>query len=122
MRFCSIDGDQIGASLEKLIINQDSICLSHFSKLVNEAINSISQNIVDSGCNIIFSGGDNILFCGDFNLSFCNEVSEYFERKTSNKLSVGIGDTMLDSFLALKIAKASGGAVIIDYCEVMRNG
>jgi len=121
IRFCSIDGDRIGATLEKLIISQDLTRLTQFSQLINETINKISQDILEKNYELIFSGGDNILFSGNFNISYCEDMSKYFEKTTSNKLSVGIGDTAIESFLALKIAKASGGAVIFDYCEIKNN-
>jgi len=118
--YCSLDGDKIGTKLEKLIVNQDMISLSKFSNLISEAINDITKKIKDKGYNIVFSGGDNIMFHGEIETSFCDEISEYFENKTSNNLSIGIGNTMKESFIALKIAKAKGGAVIIKYWEEMR--
>lgn len=104
--YISIDGNNIGKTLEKYILSEDIAGLEKFSKSLNDTINYFTDLINCQGGTIIVSGGDNILasFSDD---SYKKIIAKVLRPDTVNVcFSVGIGKTAIHSYLALKYAKA----------------
>ncbi|NOU84247.1 mCpol domain-containing protein [Paenibacillus sp. LMG 31460] len=107
MMYAYIDGDDIGLKIEKSFMNNDEVSLQKINNDVKDAVNSISNQLIVNGFDIIFSGADGII-CKKQNIG----ARDLFEliRKYSNDInfSMGVGPSLCDVFLALRYAKSNG--------------
>ena len=116
-QYISFDGDKVGAKLELLITLEDIEKMATFSKAISKATKNLEDILLTNGYKVIFSGGDNILCFGKNDLDFFRELQKFFYDATLITASIGIGSSVRKSFLALKYAKASGGAKIIEFSK-----
>jgi GTP cyclohydrolase III len=122
--YISVDGDNIGSSLENLIILEKSNELRDFSQDIFLFFEAIKKELIHCGAEIIFHGGDSILAKTDDidSVSIIDKVfsesQNYVERRIS--VSVGLGESMLEAYLALKAAKTSGKCCWIKYPELSK--
>src|SRR6266702_4344093 len=114
-RFYGLDGDKIGAMIEAYIIKEEIGNLSNFSKKVENALEDIKEIILKENGNIIFCAGDSILFTGNFTNHWCENILSHFHSVTGRTVSLGTGNTLIEAYLALKLAKAAGGGKVINY-------
>lgn len=110
--FIAIDGDSVGRKIEKLIISNNLDELVEYSRSVDSAVNSIRVIANHFGGETYLQGGDNLLI----------EVQNYrvFVEKfiamrsgLTTSFSMGIGKSVVESYLALKFAKSAGRGLII---------
>jgi len=105
--YLSIDGDNIGSEIEKLLIESRIDELKKFSSTIEQIIQEVSKLLTEHGLELIFSAGDNVLCFGIIN----SELIYMLCRKISNRrvtFSVGIGKTLCDTYIALKYSKSCG--------------
>ena len=107
MMYAYIDGDDIGLKIENSFMNNDEISLKLINNKVKEYIEEITKYLINNKCSIIFSGADGII-CK-------SEVIEIYKilnfiRNINGNLtfSIGVGETLRDSYLALRYAKSNG--------------
>ena len=113
----SIDGDNIGKRIEGMILTNNLEQLERFSNNVSSAINNFALNIERIGGKCYLCGGDNILaFIPD---SAKDEVINTVLNSNENELffSAGLGSSVLEAYLALKIAKSK-----LRGCICIKNG
>ncbi|GAC1364985.1 MAG: hypothetical protein NVS2B12_23760 [Ktedonobacteraceae bacterium] len=115
MKFYGLDGDKIGSIVESYIITDEIEALSLFSDSVSRVLEEIKADIIARGGSIIFCAGDSILFKGQFDGGWCMSILALFVSATKQTASLGIGDTPTAAYLALKLAKAKGGGIIIQF-------
>lgn len=113
--YYGIDGDKIGRKIETMFIKGEEDNIKQFSKLIEYSINQLEEIIVNSEGIIIFAGGDSILFKGNFSENFCEKLLEKFIEITGCTASMGIGDSLTETFLSMKIAKTFGGGKVFKY-------
>ena len=111
--FIAIDANDTGKQLEQYILKEDLMGLSQFSLSITEAINEIRDIINNKNGFVYMAGGDNILAA----LPIENSESVFRAIKgmcfTKEIMFVaGIGDSAIDSYLALKYAKATKKSLI----------
>ncbi len=114
--FVAMDGDNVGAALERAIILEDEQAINEISANVAHAISYLVEYFEMTGGRIIFSGGDNLLV--QVNSSNRFDVMELPKICEGVTFSVGIGESMRESYLALKMAKLSGKACVFKYDEI----
>ena len=114
-KYFGVDGDGIGRTIERYVLQGKQSQLTHFSNCVKEVIALIRDKVLAGGGTVIFDGGDSILFKGDFDLNFIREILELFEQYTGNTSSIGTGESMLQAYLGLKMAKSIGGNKIVHF-------
>ncbi|WP_176728814.1 mCpol domain-containing protein [Thermogemmatispora onikobensis] len=114
-RVYGLDGDKIGASIEALFIQNNLEEIREFSQKVTEAIEEIKRQIRGRQGDIIFCSGDSILFLGDFDEEWCEQILQRFAELTGCTASMGVGESLQDAYLGLKLAKASGGGLLMYY-------
>ena len=118
MYFTAVDGDNIGRIIEKYIIENDEQKLRAFSEYVENYFSNLSLKLKDLGGDIIFCAGDNLL------CKFHNKLQESLKKiikpENSFTISIGIGKTLIETFLALKYAKANGKNQIISYEKIKK--
>ncbi len=106
--FISVDANDIGKKIENLILNEKKEELSAFSNTVSGNITDIAKCIEASGSEVIMAGGDNILAVIDSKKTdmVLRKISE-INACESVIFSVGLGNSMTNSYLALKYAKVT---------------
>ena len=104
--YIAVDGDSIGKIIENYILSNELIELKSFSlQLQNDVVN-IGKIIEENKGSLFLQGGDNLL--GLIHTLRLNTVFEYVNNLNSIRkyhFSMGLGDTSLDAYLALKYAK-----------------
>lgn len=109
IKFYGLDGDKIGGVIEAYIIKGEIGNLMEFSYKVSVALEVIRKNVLERNGIIIFCAGDSILFQGQFSDSWCDKILNQFLSLTGRTASMGVGKTATEAYLALKLAKATGG-------------
>lgn len=107
MMYAYIDGDDIGLKIEKSFMDNNEKKLKEVNDEVKKIIDKITNYLIINKLEIIFSGADGIICKGEK-----LEIKELliFIRNESKKLtfSIGVGETLCDSFLSLRYAKTNG--------------
>lgn len=114
--YISIDGDNIGAKIEKLLIENKKNKLREFSGYIKYTINDISKFLENYNIELIFCAGDNLLGYGNIDCELIAKLTKKIKRYKIN-FSVGIGRTLCDVYLALKYSKAHGKHRITIVCN-----
>jgi hypothetical protein len=125
MIYIILDGDDIGLKIEKSFLENDEISLKQINNDIKEIVEVISLHLVKEGFEIIFSGADGII--GKGNDIHIGRFSEFVKKKClPYTFSIGLGDNLKSSFLALRYAKSIGKNVIVvdskknDKFEILR--
>ncbi len=111
-RFYGLDGDKIGSVIESYMIKEEITSLTEFSRKVDAALEEIKRTVLENNGVIIFCAGDSILFQGQFSNIWCDKILNRFLSLTGRTASMGIGKTATEAYLALKLAKATGGGKV----------
>ena len=123
--FIAADGDDVGSRIELFILKGQMAELKEYSEKFNSSIDwLIDMLIAEFNATIYLKGGDSILV-GMLNAAeiynLIENLRQQFSQKSGNSLSVGIGHSPLDAYLALKYAKASGKNCIRLYSDLNNN-
>ncbi len=117
-KYYGLDGDKVGGKIEEMFINNDEVTLKVLSEKINSAIQELVQSVIKDNGKVIFSGGDSLLFKGIHTDEFCDGLIDRFYKLTGCTASMGIGDSLKNTLLSMKIAKAKGGNMkIVDLKE-----
>lgn len=110
--FVAIDGDDVGRKLEYYMLINDTASLRSFSQSFERAIIWLRDRLANTyNGDIVFWGGDNMLAFVALAEGSINQIDKLrmeFREYTDSTVSIGIGITPQDAYLALKLAKASG--------------
>jgi GTP cyclohydrolase III len=115
--FIAIDGDDVGSEIERMIVLCQSEALTSFWKNVTLTIVHLEKRLLSQGAKILLCGGDSILAELQGTLA-PKAMYELFSDTSPLSFSVGTGHTMLEAYIALKTAKASGKRCWIDYSDL----
>ena len=104
--YISIDGNDIGKRLEGLILSGELEELLDFSSKITCLIETIEQYIIKQGGKCFLRGGDNIF--AYVTQDKVQVIVNYINSLTTEDIlfSIGIGNDVLDAYLALKYAKS----------------
>lgn len=120
--YLSIDGDDIGRRLEYLLLTNQVEALERFSLSFREAFNWLTEKLIEQlNARPIFFGGDNLLAVMETRPKLkveLDSLSKGFLNRSECTLSIGLGASPVQSYVALKLAKASGKNRICCYDEV----
>lgn len=115
--FLAADGDDIGSEIERLIIISDKHLLSQFWKDITKEVSDIEIKLKSKKARIILCGGDSILAeLPEQDLH--NFIAEVFGDLKHMSFSIGAGTSMLEAYIALKMAKSSGKKCWVDYRDL----
>lgn len=120
--YLALDGDDVGRSLEYLILTNQDNALRVFSYSVADAIEWLSSELTKVfGAELVFKGGDNILCTlipGERFMEESDAMRGSFQKRAGCTLSIGLGASASEAYIALKFAKASGKDRMCTYSEV----
>lgn len=104
MYYYAIDGDDIGACLEKHAFSNDIDAIKRLSSSVHLCLNRIREYLEKNSAVIVFCGGDSMLATSE------KKIPITIERLTFGEFSfsAGIGSSCCNATLALKKAKGLG--------------
>lgn len=110
--YIRLDVDNAGDSIELALLKDNYNKAQNIHNLIQENINFISEKIKNRNeTTILMKGCDDILVSTDeneFSLSFWKELKNEFKLKSGFTLSIGIGGSITECMLNLRIAKVSG--------------
>lgn len=116
MIYIGIDGDNVGTKIEKSLLENDEINVARVSEEITNSVKKITNYLKIINFKIIFSTGDDILCKGES--IEIDKLSDFLaEIKNTNTFSVGIGNTLEKTYVALKYAKSIGKNKIVKYTE-----
>ena len=115
--YISIDGNNIGKVLEKYILCNHLEALKAFSGDLSQKIDKIRQLILCKNGTVFLAGGDNILASVDSAIIPTVISIVYAFESEDIKFSIGMGESAVSAYLALKYAKATGGTGPICYMD-----
>lgn len=105
MIYIILDGDDIGLKIEKSFLEEDEVSLKRINEDIKEIGRILAIYLKERGFKIIFSGADGIIGKGDE--IDIESLSKFVKKKClPYTFSVGIGDNLKGSFLALRYAKS----------------
>ena len=121
MYYIVLDGDNVGDLLEHFILAENIEKLKDFSQQISSCFNEFSKHITKKGENknvvTILNGGDSLMLHVQDNLLryVLNKIIQYFFHGNSCPctVSVGVGKSLIDAYLALKFAKSTGKNKIV---------
>ncbi|AHL22644.1 mCpol domain-containing protein [Thermococcus nautili] len=117
MTYISIDGDNIGALLEKFILQNKKEDLKNISKTISLCFQSFISKLESEvliPIEVIVLGGDTIII--EVNEREITTAINVIIKHFSNcpfSVSIGIGASLREAYLALKFAKATGKNKIV---------
>ncbi len=114
--FITIDGDDIGQRITKYYLSNDAKSLAELNQRMMETTHRIASYLEQIGFSIIFCGADGVAGYAETPSLPANEI--FIEISALGKecatFSVGTGDTLRESYVALMAAKSNGKSQI--YC------
>jgi hypothetical protein len=114
MIYIILDGDDIGLKIERSFLENDEVSLKKINENIKQIVENISLNLISIGFEIIFSGADGIIGKGD--KIDLEDFSKFVkENCLPYTFSIGIGDNLKGSFLALRYAKSISKNVLVVY-------
>lgn len=112
--FAYIDGDNIGLRIEKSFMDNDEKTLKEVNNTVKSCVSVITDRLIETQYEIIFSGADGIICKSDYiDINTIKDFIKDFEIE----FSAGIGTDLKEAFLALRYAKANGKNIVSLYSE-----
>lgn len=112
--FAYIDGDNIGLKIEKSFMDNDELSLKCVNNTVKKCIKFITEKLLATEYEIIFSGADGIICKKEqIDMVLIKEITQNLDIE----FSAGIGEDLKGAFLALRYAKANGKNIISFYSE-----
>ena len=114
MIYIAIYGDDIHQKLEKCLLENDETNIIRTSAEITNTIDKIIGYLQHENLKIVFSAGDCILCkCEAVDLiDLCNYLGKI---GNVNTVSVGVGNTLENTYVAFKYAKSIGNNRIVLY-------
>lgn len=113
-----LDGDDIGRTIEAGILEERMSDLHTLTSNISSALSEIERIIAKEGGEIVFRGCDDI--SGTLNKD-CHQVlktvSDAFHIMTGFTATIGVGSTVQEAFLALRLGKCVSKGGILFWSE-----
>ena len=115
--YISIDGNNIGKVLEKYILCNHLEALKAFSGDLSQKIDKIRRLILCNDGTVFLAGGDNVLASVNSAIIPTIIAEVYAIESEDIRFSIGIGESAVSAYLALKYAKATSGTGPVCYMD-----
>jgi GTP cyclohydrolase III len=119
--FVGMDGDDVGATLVSLIIQNKAEEAARFSERVIRGLRLVGDRIRESGGRVLFIGGDNLMAELELDRNLLGELQEMFKAETGCEVTIGVGSLPVEAYLALKLGKGRGKGQIVQFDETSAN-
>lgn len=119
--FVGMDGDDVGATLVSLVIQNKADEAARFSDRVIRGLQLVGDRIRRSGGRVLFIGGDNLLAELEFDQNLLRELQEVFKAETGCEITIGVGRLPVEAYLALKLGKGQGKGQIVRFDKTSAN-
>jgi GTP cyclohydrolase III len=109
--YAYFDGDDVGAHIELCLLEDDATGAALVSTRVNQAIAWLQSHLQQRfGASVIFAGGDEVLAQLQTRptLTQLESVRTEFESQSSLSISCGLGTSLHEASLQLRLAKLRG--------------
>lgn len=102
----SIDGNNTGKLLERCIFTDDVQAVSRFSNYMLQAVEKIKNHVEGLDGTVYAAGGDNVI--AEVNMDDVKNILQITKSCETDEVSfsVGIGNSVLNAYMALKYAKS----------------
>lgn len=112
--YAYIDGDDIGLKIENSFMNNDEVNLALINNKVKNMVETITKYLISNKFEIIFSGADGIICKSD--LFEAKGLLDFIRGNVEGiTFSIGVGNSLRESYLALRYAKCNGKNVCAVY-------
>lgn len=112
MPYAFFDGDNIGNTIEVLLIEGKVAEAISLSENINDAANKIGKILRSrNGIEVMILGGDDLLIKYDsekYGSELLEEIRTLFQAKTGLSMSCGVGENIPESIQNLRLAKLYG--------------
>ncbi|MFF4882642.1 mCpol domain-containing protein [Streptomyces nigra] len=117
MAFAIIDGDDVGNKVETHILANDITKFVESSRMINAALEGLAARMAElPGVSLVHTGGDSILIeVQDGSVDLITQALNEAQSPGTLTFSAGVGSTLRQSFLALRMAKSSGKCRIVRF-------
>jgi len=111
----AIDGDDMGSSVEDVLLENDTKKAEEFSNSIHQAFASIEAFVKERGGDVVFRGGDNMLFSApDVEAqNIADSVRNIYQSITDHSATLGMGEQPLEAHKALVVGKNLGKDQIV---------
>ncbi len=110
------DADRVRQRVERALLSGNLVELGKFSAALTAAIALIAERMIQRlSAQVVMAGGDDLLLtvaAGTFDVDILEGLSRDFADETGCTISFGVGKTVEEAYLHLRMAKASGGGAI----------
>ena len=122
--FLAADGDNIGKTIEQLLILNDTQGLKDFSELLTNGLKSFVEDLqkIDHSKNILF-GGDSVIFqftkihnFSEF-ISKLEQVQLKFNIFTKKNITIVLAKSLNELFVTMKYAKSVKENLIVEMVD-----
>ncbi|HEY5122393.1 MAG TPA: mCpol domain-containing protein [Ignavibacteria bacterium] len=114
MIYVALDGDDVGDHIRRYFLENDEESVAQKSNEVVEITKKLSNYLENLNFKIVFCAGDDILSKGEsIDIDDFSKFLIQFEDKCT--FSVGIGETLERTYIALRYAKSIGKNKIVNY-------
>ncbi|MFJ5179299.1 mCpol domain-containing protein [Streptomyces griseoviridis] len=119
MAFAIIDGDDVGSKVEIHILANDVEKFVESSRMINSTLERLADRMSSlPGVSLVHTGGDSILIeISDDCIDLMSDTLRKEQGPGALTFSAGVGATLRQSFLALRMAKSSGKCRIVRFQE-----
>ncbi|MBQ0972294.1 mCpol domain-containing protein [Streptomyces sp. RK31] len=119
MLFAIVDGDDVGNKIESHLLANDVAGFVQTSKRISLAMETVAGSASRvPGVAVISTGGDSILLqLSEDSITRLSDALEVLQQPGQFTFSVGVGRTLRESFIALRMAKSSGKCRVSIYPE-----
>jgi hypothetical protein len=111
------DGDGIRRKIEFHLLNGDLNRLAAFSASLTESVSKLAQMAMQKmQAETVFAGGDDIFFIVDlseYHEEIVRELMDVFTKMTGCSISFGVGLTVQEAFINLRLAKANNSGSLV---------
>ncbi|GAA4790508.1 hypothetical protein GCM10023220_14610 [Streptomyces ziwulingensis] len=119
MLFAIVDGDDVGSKIESHLLANDVAGFVRTSKMISLAVEKVAGSASRvPGVTVMSTGGDSIMLqLSEDSTTRLRDALEALQQPGHFTFSVGVGRTLRESFIALRMAKSSGKCRVSIYSE-----
>ena len=122
MRYITIDGDDVGRRITSSYLSNDLGALIAVNKLVNNKTLQVADFLRSQGYVIVFCAADGVAaYCQGENIIEDDVLFNSVSRIANNEMtfSVGVGNSLRESYVALLAAKSNGKNQLMNFANLI---